>query len=154
MSIYEISAKLQNGEDFSFSHFKNKVLLIMNTAPKCPHTNQYKGYQELYEKFIDKDFEILDFPCNQFFSLAPGSDSQIHYYTKQHFHTTFLQFAKVDVNGKDAHPLFKFLKKQKPGRITWNFTKFLVDKNGDVVARFAPKTTADEIYEIISNLVS
>ncbi|MBE0600426.1 MAG: glutathione peroxidase [Firmicutes bacterium] len=145
MGLYDITVLNQNDQPTSLNEYKGKVLLIINTAIKCGFTPQYQGLQTLYEKYHDQGFEILDFPCNQFALQAPGTIAQIHDFCTLNYGVKFPQFAKVKVNGKDADPLFKFLKEQQPGtgkgRIKWNFTKFLVDRQGNVVKRFEP---ADE----------
>ncbi len=142
MEIYDYSFDARDGSKVSMQDYKNKVLLIVNTATGCGFTPQYKGLQELYDKYKDQGFEILDFPCNQFANQAPGSDEEIHTFCTGRFGITFPQFAKIDVNGKDEAPLYTYLKKDKKGiigsSIKWNFTKFLVSKNGKVIKRFAP----------------
>lgn len=153
MEIYDIRVKTQKGEEISLEEYRGKVLLIVNTATKCGFTKQYDGLQELYAEFKDKGFEILDFPCNQFFHQAPGSDEEIHGFCTLNFGIGFPQFSKIEVNGKNEHPLYSFLKERKPGRIKWNFTKFLVDRNGVVVDRFGPSTKPSEIYQPISQLL-
>ena len=144
MSIYEFSVKDQKGENVSLSNYKGKVLLIVNTATKCGFTKQYNELEELYEKYKDQGFEILDFPCNQFFKQAPGSDEEINSFCSLHFGTQFPRFTKIDVNGNKADPLFVYLCKQnaegKLKRIKWNFTKFLINKNGEFVESFEPTT--------------
>ncbi len=156
MNIYDYKVKNMNGEDISLDKYKGKVLLIVNTATGCGFTPQYEGLESLYEKYNSKGFEILDFPCNQFAGQAPGSDSEIHEFCTLKYHTTFEQFSKVDVNGKNADPLFVYLKNQKHGlikAIKWNFTKFLVDKNGNVVARYEPTVTPSKIEDTIKRLL-
>lgn len=142
MSVYDYSVKDQRGEDFSLSNFKGKVLLIVNTATKCGFTKQYSELEELYEKYQEQGFEILDFPCNQFFHQAPGDDEQINSFCSLNFGTKFPRFKKIEVNGDNADPLYVYLcsqnEKKKYKRIKWNFTKFLINKNGEVVERFEP----------------
>ena len=125
------------------------ILLIVNTATGCGFTPQFEGLQDLYEKYQAQGFEILDFPCNQFGNQAPGSDEEITDFCNSRYGITFQQFAKIDVNGENEAPLFTYLKSQKTGlmgsKIKWNFTKFLVDRNGKVVGRFAPTTTPEAI---------
>jgi glutathione peroxidase len=149
MFIYDFSAKLNDGSDQSLADYKGKVLLIVNTASKCGFTPQYKGLQELYAKYHDKGFEILGFPCDQFGHQEPGNDEEIKSFCELHYGVTFPLFAKIEVNGNKAHPLYKFLKSEKGGllgdNIKWNFTKFLLDKQGTVVERFAPQTTPEKI---------
>ena len=149
MNIYDFKVKAQDGSDVSLADYKGKVLLIVNTATGCGFTPQYDGLQDLYEKYQAQGFEILDFPCNQFANQAPGDDGEIHSFCTGRYGITFPQFSKIDVNGKNESPLFRYLKSQKSGimgrNIKWNFTKFLVDKNGNVIDRFAPTVTPDKI---------
>lgn len=141
MSIYDIKVKNLEGKEVSLSDYKGKALLIVNTATGCGFTPQYNALQDLYEKYQDKGFEILDFPCNQFGNQAPGSGEEIHNFCLVQYEITFPQFAKIDVNGANESPLYTYLKKEKGGvlgsKIKWNFTKFLVDKEGKVVKRYA-----------------
>lgn len=157
MDIYDFTVKNSKGEVVSLSEFKGKVLLIVNTATGCGFTPQYEGLEKLYKEYKDKGFEVLDFPCNQFLNQAPGSDEEISNFCTLKYDTTFPRFKKVDVNGKDAAPLFTWLKKQKGGlfgsAIKWNFTKFLVDRNGKVVGRYAPVTPPKEIEGKIKELL-
>ena len=145
------------GKDISLESYKGKVLLIVNTATACGFTPQYKGLQELYVKYKDRGFEILDFPCNQFANQAPGNEEDIHTFCTGRFGITFKQFAKINVNGKDESSLYTYLKNQKGGiagkRIKWNFTKFLIDRNGIVVKRFAPNDTPEKLEEDIKSLL-
>ncbi|MBD5311320.1 MAG: glutathione peroxidase [Bacteroides sp.] len=131
---------------------------MVNTATGCGFTPQYKGLEELYQEYKDKGFEILDFPCNQFGHQAPGTQEEIQEFCTLKYNTTFPQFQKIDVNGKDASPLYEWLKKQKGGwlgsAIKWNFTKFLIDRNGNVIERYAPTTTPAKIEEDIRKLLS
>ena len=149
MGLYDFSAKLNNGTDQSLSAYKGKVLLIVNTASECGFTPQYKGLQELYAKYHDRGLEVLGFPCDQFGHQEPGSDAEIQSFCELNYGVTFSIFSKIEVNGTGAHPLYKFLKDEKGGllgdAIKWNFTKFLVDKQGSVVERFAPQTTPERI---------
>ena len=138
MSVYDFTVKDNKGNGVSLKEYEGKVLLIVNTATKCGLTPQYEGLEALYEKYRDQGFEILDFPCNQFAFQAPGDAEKIDSFCKLNYGTKFPRFAKIKVNGKDADPLYVYLKEQKPGRIGWNFAKFLIDRKGDVVARFAP----------------
>ena len=137
-SIYDYKVKNMLGEDISLADYKGKVLLIVNTATGCGFTPQYKALQEIYEKYKERGFEILDFPCNQFFAQAPGSDEEIHSFCTLKYNVGFKQFHKIHVNGGSEDPLYTYLKSQKKGRIKWNFTKFLVDRDGNVVDRFGP----------------
>lgn len=176
--IYDFKVKDMEGNDVSLSQYKGKVLLIVNTATKCGFTPQYEELQKMYDKFKDKGLVILDFPCNQFGEQAPGSITSIHEFCTEKYNTTFPQFDKVDVNGDDQSPLFKFLKskqgfkgfgngdsasfmdemlkKQDPdyaskSDIKWNFTKFLVDRNGNVVARFEPTVSMNFVSTVVSS---
>ncbi len=157
MSIYDYSVKDRNGNDVSMEQFKGKVLLIVNTATGCGFTPQYEGLENLYKKYHESGLEILDFPCNQFGNQAPGSNDEIHEFCTLKYNTTFDQFAKVDVNGENEIPLYKFLKSEKGGimgdKIKWNFTKFLVDREGNVVKRYAPTDTPDKIENLIKELI-
>lgn len=157
MKIYDYAVKNRKGEEVKLDIYKGKVLLIVNTATGCGFTPQYEGLEKLYKKYNKKGFEILDFPCNQFGHQAPGSNDEIHEFCTLKYNTTFDQFAKIDVNGKNEEPLYTFLKNQKKGvlakNIKWNFTKFLVDKNGNVVDRFAPTVTPEEIDSKIEELL-
>jgi len=159
MSIYDITVKTIRGEEKSMADYKGKVLLIVNTASKCGFTPQYKELQELYDEYKDKGFEVLAFPCNQFGQQEPGSESEIERFCQLNYGVTFPMFAKVDVNGENAHPLFVYLTEKVPGilgtkAIKWNFTKFLVDKNGNVVSRFAPQTKPSELKQEIEKLLN
>lgn len=177
MNIYDFTVKDTDGKDVSLNEYKGKALLIVNTATKCGFTPQYEGLEELYEEYKEQGFEILDFPCNQFLNQAPGSDEEVANFCQLNFGTKFKTFGKIKVNGKDAHPLYDFLKEQKPtdyqdpdlggfkeklqslkqkvtgDRIKWNFTKFLVDREGNVVERYAstfkPKDLKEEIEKIL-----
>ena len=157
MSIYDFTVKGRAGEDVSLSTYKGKVLLVVNTATGCGFTPQYEGLQKLYDKHKDKGFEILDFPCNQFANQAPGTIEEIQSFCTLNYGTTFPRFAKIDVNGKNASDLFKFLKKEKKSAlgssIKWNFTKFLIDREGNVVKRFAPTDTPENIEQDIVALL-
>lgn len=142
--IYGMSAKSIAGEEVSLGEYKDKVLLIVNTASKCGFTPQYKGLEALYEKYKDQGLAILGFPCNQFGHQEPGDSDEISDFCERNFGVTFPLFEKVDVNGDDAHPLYVHLKEEAPGllgskSVKWNFTKFLVGRDGEVVKRFAPK---------------
>lgn len=142
--IYGMSAKSIAGEEVSLGEYKDKVLLIVNTASKCGFTPQYKGLEALYEKYKDQGLAILGFPCNQFGHQEPGDSDEISGFCERNFGVTFPLFEKVDVNGDDAHPLYVHLKEEAPGllgskSVKWNFTKFLVGRDGEVVKRFAPK---------------
>ena len=156
-SIYDFTVTAQDGSAQSLAQYEGKVLLVVNTATGCGFTPQYVGLQQLYNDYKDQGFEILDFPCNQFGNQAPGTDDEIHEFCVGRFSMTFPQFSKVDVNGDDEDPLFTWLKSQKGGvagsKIKWNFTKFLVDRTGQVVARFAPTKTPEQIESHIKKLL-
>lgn len=156
-SLYDFTVKDQHGEDISLSQFQGKVLLIVNTATGCGLTPQYQGLQELYDQYVDKGFVILDFPCNQFAGQAPGNAEEINDFCSLNYQTTFPRFAKVNVNGKEADPMYVWLKAQKKGllgkAIEWNFAKFLIDKNGQVVKRYSSKTAPQEIRQDLEILL-
>lgn len=156
-SIYDYVVKDNKGNQVAMSEYKGKVLLIVNTATGCGFTPQYDGLQDLYEKYQAQGFEILDFPCNQFAGQAPGSDEEIASFCTGRFGITFRQFAKICVNGKNEDPLYTYLKSQKGGalgsRIKWNFTKFLVDREGNVVERFAPTVVPADIDAKVKELL-
>ena len=157
MTIYDLKVQGTKGEEISIGDYRGKVLLIVNTATGCGFTPQYEGLQKLYDKYQSEGFEILDFPCNQFGNQAPGTDEEIGQFCTLRYKTTFPRFAKVDVNGKNEIPLFAYLKKEKGGmigsNIKWNFTKFLVDRNGKVVERFAPTVTPEKLESHIKELL-
>ena len=142
----------------SLKDYKGKVVLIVNTATGCGLTPQYQGLQELYDKYKDQGFEILDFPCNQFMGQAPGSAEEINTFCTLNYQTTFPRFAKIKVNGKEAEPLFDWLKKEKSGplgaRIDWNFAKFLINREGKGVERFSSKTDPLKLEEAINTLLN
>jgi glutathione peroxidase len=158
MSIYDFSVKDASGNDVSLSEYRGKVLLIVNTATGCGFTPQYKGLQELYGKYAAQGFEILDFPCNQFAGQAPGTDEEIGNFCTLKYHTTFPRFSKIDVNGENESPLFTWLKSQKKGvgsaKIKWNFTKFLTDRDGGVIGRFASTTTPSALDKEIAKIIN
>lgn len=157
MTIYDYTVKDAAGNDVSMKEYEGKVLLIVNTATGCGFTPQYEGLQDLYEKYHAQGLEILDFPCNQFGNQAPGTEEEIVDFCMSRYGVTFKMFRKVEVNGEEAEPLFKFLKEQKGGmmgsKIKWNFTKFLVDRNGNVVERYAPTTTPEQIDAAVATLL-
>ena len=157
MSIYDYEVKDSNGNIVSLKDYEGKVLLIINTATGCGFTPQYEGLQDLYEKYEEQGFEILDFPCNQFANQAPGTEEEIQSFCQSRYGVTFPMFAKVDVNGKNEEPIFGFLKSQQKGilgqNVKWNFTKFLVDRNGNVVDRFAPTTPAEKLDAKVAALL-
>ncbi len=157
-TIYDFSAQDIQGKPRSLADYKDKVLLIVNTASKCGFTPQYKGLEELYKKLHGRGLEILGFPCNQFGAQEPGSEDEIASFCELNYGVTFPMFAKVDVNGANTAPLFQYLKKAKPGllgseAIKWNFTKFLVDRKGSVVDRYAPNAEPDSISGDIEKLL-
>jgi glutathione peroxidase len=145
------------GDDIPFSTYKGKVLLIVNTASKCGFTPQFQGLQALYDEYQTQGLEILGFPCNQFAGQDPGSSEEIRSFCQINYGVTFPIFEKINVNGKDAAPLYQYLKKQKRGalgsRIQWNFTKFLVDRQGNVVGRYAPDVKPEELKPDIEKLL-
>ena len=152
-SIYDFKVKNREGEDVSLNKYRGKVLLIVNTATGCGFTPQYEGLEKLYKKYHEQGLEILDFPCDQFGHQAPGSDEEIHQFCTLKYNTTFDQLAKVEVNGDKAEPLFNYLKKEKGGFIKWNFTKFLVSRDGKIVARFSPMTKPEKFENKIKKLL-
>ena len=158
MDIYDFKVDNNKGEEVSLSQYKGKVLLIVNTATGCGFTPQYKGLEELYKEYKDRGFEILDFPCNQFGHQAPGSDQEIDSFCTLNYDTTFPRFKKIDVNGENAAPLYKWLKQEKGGilgsAIKWNFTKFLIDRNGKVIERYSPTTPPSKIEAKIKELLA
>jgi len=153
MSIYDITVRKQDGTDQSMTDFQGQVLLVVNTAPGCGLAPQYEELQELYDTYKDQGFVVLDFPCNQFLNQAPGSDEEINQTCSLNYGTTFPRFAKIAVNGAETSPLYRYLKKEKStllgGRIEWNFTKFLVDRQGRVVKRYLPTTSPLKLKEDI-----
>ena len=138
MTVYDYTVKDNKGEQVGLGRYRGKVLLIVNTATRCGLTPQYEELETLYREYRDRGFEILDFPCNQFAFQAPGSDDSIDSFCKLRYATTFPRFAKIRVNGKEQDALYSYLKSEKPGRIMWNFAKFLIGKDGHVVNRFSP----------------
>lgn len=149
MSVYDFSAKTMLGKEKSLADYKGKVLLIVNTASECGFTPQFEGLQKLFETYEDQGFEILGFPCNQFNNQDPGTDAEISHFCQRNYGVTFQMFSKVDVKGENTHPLFVYLTQEAKGMLTkqikWNFTKFLIDKNGEVIDRFAPQTKPENI---------
>jgi glutathione peroxidase len=158
-SFYDFNVKNEKNADVPLSTYKGDVVLVVNVASKCGFTSQYAGLEELYKKFKDKNFTIVGFPCNQFGSQEPGTDADIQSFCKLTYDVTFPVMAKVDVNGDDASPVYRFLKKKAPGvlgteMIKWNFTKFLVVRSGNVLQRYAPNTEPKDIEKDIANLLS
>ena len=175
--IYNFKIKEIGGNEISMNDYKGKVLLIVNTATGCGFTPQYEALQKIYDKYRDKGFEILDFPCNQFFEQAPGSDEEIVSFCQLKYNTTFKTFSKIDVNGENASDLYKYLRNQAPkaeedstseglynklkehgftttgDEIKWNFTKFLVDRVGNVVKRYSPTCEPEKIENDIESLL-
>lgn len=178
MNIYDFTVRDNRGGDAQLSDYRGKVLLIVNTATRCGLTPQYEALQALYERYRDRGFEVLDFPSNQFLKQAPGTDEEIGAFCTLNYGTTFPRFSKVDVNGKDAAPLFVWLKEQaptdrgdeaaqsfekkvklltlgnKPGDIKWNFGKFLIDRKGNVAARYSPAYTPEKLDQDIEELLA
>ncbi len=157
-TLYTFSARTLGGEAVGLDQYRDKVLLIVNTASECGFTPQYAGLQALYEKFAGRGFEVLGFPCNQFGKQEPGDATQIGSFCEKNFGVTFPMFEKIDVKGPEAHPLFRYLTGEAPGLlgtefIKWNFTKFLVDRRGEVVKRYAPKTKPEAIVDDIEALL-
>ena len=150
MSIYDFHVRTIDGNEISLADYRGKVLLIVNVASKCGFTPQYKGLESLYEKYKDQGLVILGFPCNQFGSQEPGAESEILSFCNLEYGVTFPLFSKIDVNGSKAHPLYGYLKTAKPGilgteGIKWNFTKFLIDRKGEPIHRYAPADKPDAI---------
>lgn len=179
MNLYDFTVKAQDGSDVALSDYKGKVVLVVNTAIKCGFTPQYKELQEIYDELHERGLEILDFPCNQFAEQAPGEDEEIHNFCTGRFGITFPQFSKIDVNGENAIPLYQWITSStkfagfegakglalKPivakadkdyknnGNIKWNFTKILVDRNGDIVDRFEPTASLDKVGKRIREIL-
>lgn len=157
-NLYELTATLNNGSEKKLQDYKGKVLLIVNTASQCGFTPQYKGLQEMYDKYKGKGLEILGFPCDQFGHQEPGTDAEIQSFCQVNFGVNFPLFKKIEVNGDGTHPVYQYLKKQAPGllgkSIKWNFTKFLIDKQGNVIKRFAPLTPPEKLDKQIEELLS
>ncbi len=157
MDLYDINVLDKKGVETSLKEYENKVLLIVNTATGCGFTPQYDGLQKLYDKYKEKGFEILDFPCNQFGNQAPGNNEEISNFCTINYGVSFAQFSKIDVNGKNEAPLYTFLKSKKGGiagkKIKWNFTKFLIDRNGNVIERFPPITKPEKIQLFLEKLL-
>ena len=181
MNVYDFTVKAQDGSNVSLSDFKGKVLLIVNTATGCGFTPQYEDLQSIYDEFADKGLEILDFPCNQFANQAPEDDDEIHTFCTGRFGITFPQYSKIDVRGENADPLFKWLSEnttfegfgkgaatavlklaakkmdkdyQNNGNVKWNFTKFLIDRNGEIIGRFEPTMKMPVVKEKVKEALS
>ena len=158
MSIYDYSAKTLDGQDVSLADYRGQVLLIVNTASKCGFTPQYEGLEALYKAHKDRGFTVLAFPCNQFGAQEPGNAEEIANFCSLTYDVTFPVMSKIDVNGADAHPLYKFLKREQRGllgteAIKWNFTKFLIGKDGEVVERFAPTVKPEDLKVAVEALL-
>ena len=158
MNFYDFSANSIYGEEISMKEYKGKVVLVVNTASKCGLTPQFKDLELLYKELKDKGLEILGFPCNQFAKQESGSNEEIYQFCQINYGVTFAMFEKIEVNGKNAHPLYKYLKSKAKSlfskEIKWNFTKFLIDSKGNVINRYAPTTSALKIKEDIEKLLS
>ena len=157
-TLYDFTVNDIHGKPVALDRYKGKVLLVVNTASECGFTPQYKGLEALYEKYRAKGLEVLGFPCNQFGGQEPGTEAAIEQFCEVNYGVTFPLFAKVDVNGDHAAPVYRYLKASKPGllgteAIKWNFTKFLVDREGKVVARYAPKETPESIAPAIEKVL-
>lgn len=158
-ALYSLTADSLDGQPVPLSSFAGQVLLIVNTASKCGFTPQYAALEQLYRTYHDRGFTILGFPCNQFGQQEPGSASEIGVFCERNYGVTFPMFAKVDVNGPQTHPLYRFLKARKAGlfgtrKIKWNFTKFLLDRDGNVIGRFAPSTKPQKLAPSIERLLA
>jgi glutathione peroxidase len=150
MSIYDIAVKTIDGREQTLADYRGQALLVVNVASRCGFTPQYSGLEKLYQDYKDRGFSVLGFPCDQFGHQEPGDEAEIQEFCSTKYDVTFPMFGKVEVNGPQAHPLYQFLKDQRPGLfgtegIKWNFTKFLIDRQGEVVKRYAPTTTPDKI---------
>jgi glutathione peroxidase len=160
-TVYEFSAETLEGRPATLAEFKGKVLLIVNTASECGFTPQYRGLETLYRTYKERGLEVLGFPCNQFGGQEPGTAAEIGVFCERNYGVSFPMFAKIEVNGDKAHPLYQFLKKEKPGllgplgggAIRWNFTKFLVDRSGKVVARYASTTKPESLTKDVEKLL-
>lgn len=158
MSVYDYSAKTLDGQDVSLADYRGQVLLIVNTASKCGFTPQYEGLEALYKTYKDRGFTVLAFPCNQFGAQEPGNAEEIASFCSLTYDVTFPVMSKIDVNGADAHPLYRYLKKEQKGllgteAIKWNFTKFLIGKDGEVVERFAPTVKPEDLKVAVEALL-
>lgn len=158
MSIYDFQVKDSKGELIPLSNYKDQVVIVVNTASKCGYTPQYKDLQALYEEYKNEGLVVIGFPCNQFMNQEPGSNEEIQSFCELNYGVSFPILGKVDVNGENADPLFKYLSKNAPGimglkSIKWNFTKFIIDKNGEVVERVAPQTNPQEMKATIEKLL-
>jgi glutathione peroxidase len=159
MTIYDFGAKTIDGEEISLAKYRGTAVLIVNVASQCGFTPQYEGLEKLHEKYRGRGFEVLGFPCNQFGAQEPGAEAEIKSFCEAKFGVKFPLFAKIDVNGPQAHPLYKFLREARPGilgteAIKWNFTKFLVDREGHPIKRYAPKDKPEDIDQDIQRLIA
>ena len=159
MTIYDFKAKTIDGQEISLDQYRGTAVLVVNVASECGFTPQYAGLERLHQKFKDQGFAVLGFPCNQFGSQEPGTEEQIKSFCETRFGVQFPLFAKIDVNGPEAHPLYKFLREARPGilgteAIKWNFTKFLVDREGNPIKRYAPKEKPEDIDQDIQRLLA
>jgi len=160
-SVYDFSALSVDGREIPLSQYKGSVLIIVNTASKCGFTPQYAGLEALYEQYKDRGLVVLGFPCNQFGAQEPGTEAEIAQFCELNYGVSFPMFSKIDVNGPEAHPLYQFLKSEKSGifgvigleAIKWNFTKFLVDRSGNVVGRYAPSTAPADLKPAVEMLL-
>lgn len=158
-SVYDFSARTITGEEVSLADYRGQVLLVVNTASKCGFTPQFTGLEKLYEQYADRGFAVLGFPCNQFLNQEPGDEAEIAQFCSMDYGVTFPMFAKIDVNGPAAHPLFQHLTDAAPGllgskKVKWNFTKFLVGRDGQVIDRYAPTTKPEDIARDIETALS
>ena len=158
MTVYDFKVRTIDGHEVALADYRGKVLLIVNVASRCGFTPQYRGLEELYERFGKNGFEVLGFPCNQFGKQEPGTDAEIRGFCDLQFGVRFPMFSKIEVNGDNAHPLYNYLKHEAAGllgteAIKWNFTKFLVDRDGKVVERYAPATKPEELTQAIEALL-
>lgn len=158
MSIYDIPVKSIDGHEKTLANYRGSPLLVVNVASKCGFTPQYTGLEALQRKYAERGFAVLGFPCDQFGHQEPGNEAEIQQFCKLNYDVSFPMFAKIDVNGANAHPLYQFLKKQQPGilgteGIKWNFTKFLIDGNGNVVKRYAPTDKPEDLTKDIEALL-
>ena len=156
--LYDFDATALDGKEVDLDDYRGKVVLVVNVASKCGFTPQYEGLEELYRQHKDKGFEILGFPCNQFGAQEPGDAAEIANFCSTTYDVTFPMFAKIDVNGDDAHPLYKWMKGQKKGlagtrNIKWNFTKFLIDRDGNVIERFGPQDKPEAIAKHVAAII-
>lgn len=157
MTLYNFAALNIEGDVISFDQFKGKVVIVVNTASECYFTYQYKELEQLYQKYKDQGLVILGFPCNQFANQDKGSNEEIHEFCQLNYGVTFTMFEKIEVNGENAHPLYKFLRKEAKGlfgnKIKWNFTKFLIDSQGNIIKRYAPTVKPQQIKTDIEKLL-